>query len=103
MGRGGVGNGRPLLPRELSDVYALLGGDLTAWLAPRNPAVHVAIQGGVGTLAAVAGAMATIPMQQGPDGYPLARRDHLPPRLARRMASADADAGLVRHRGSSPG
>lgn len=53
-------------------VYTVVGGYVTARLAPRNAMRHVLVLGAAGFLAALAGALATIPMELGPDWYPIA-------------------------------
>ena len=54
-------------------VFAVLGGYVTARLAPSDPMPHAFILGGIGTLLAGAGAFVTITtMNLGPDWYPLA-------------------------------
>lgn len=55
-------------------VFTVLGGGLTARLAPNRPMKHVVILGTVGTVAAVIGAFATwnAGPQFGPHWYPLA-------------------------------
>jgi hypothetical protein len=53
-------------------VYTVLGGYLTARLAPYAPLRHALILGVVGLVVAAAGAIATIPMHLGPSWYPVA-------------------------------
>ncbi len=54
-------------------LYTLLGGYLTASLAPRAPMRHVAAVGIAGFIAGSAGALAAITMADlGPDWYPIA-------------------------------
>jgi hypothetical protein len=53
-------------------VYTVLGGYLTARLAPRNPVRHALVLGVIGTLVGTAGAIASIPMHLGPSWYPIA-------------------------------
>jgi hypothetical protein len=53
-------------------VYTVVGGYITARLAPHNPMRHALILGAVGFVAALAGAITTIPMQLGPSWYPIA-------------------------------
>lgn len=48
--------------------FTVLGGFITARLAPRKPMTHVLLLGAVGTVAALAGALAT--WNQGPDFGP---------------------------------
>jgi peptidoglycan/LPS O-acetylase OafA/YrhL len=53
--------------------FTVLGGYVTAALAPRNPMVHVLILGAIGGLTAAAGAVATwnAGPEFGPRWYPL--------------------------------
>jgi hypothetical protein len=53
-------------------VITVLGGYVTARLAPRNPTLHVVILGVIGLAIAILGAVATIPMNIGPAWYPIA-------------------------------
>lgn len=53
-------------------VITVLGGYVTARLAPRNPMRHVVILGVIGLAIAILGAVATIPMNLGPAWYPIA-------------------------------
>jgi hypothetical protein len=53
-------------------VYTVIGGYVTARLAPRNPIRHVVILGIIGLAIATLGAVATIPMNLGPAWYPIA-------------------------------
>ena len=53
-------------------VYTVLGGYITARLAPNSPMRHALILGVIGTVAGTAGAIATIPMHMGPSWYPIA-------------------------------
>lgn len=50
-------------------VYTILGSLVTARLAPRKPMKHALILGGIGTIAGVAGAVATSGMNLGPAWY----------------------------------
>ena len=52
-------------------VYTVIGGYVTAKLAPHSPMRHVWILAGIGFVVAVAGAIATIPMKLGPAWYPI--------------------------------
>ena len=52
-------------------VYAVLGGYLTACLAPRNPMRHVWVLAFIGLAMAVAGVIATRGMNLGPCWYPI--------------------------------
>src|SRR5262249_7887128 len=47
-------------------------GYLTAWLAPTVPMRHVVVVGFAGCIAGSAAALATIPLDLGPDWYPIA-------------------------------
>ena len=54
-------------------VYTILGGYITAALAPHSPMRHVVICGIIGSVVATAGAIAAIAMADlGPDWYPIA-------------------------------
>jgi hypothetical protein len=53
-------------------VYTVIGGYITARLAPHSPMRHVWVLGTIGLVVAVAGAIATIPMHLGPSWYPIA-------------------------------
>jgi hypothetical protein len=53
-------------------VYAVIGGYITARLAPRNPILHVVILGVIGLVLATLGAIAMIPRNLGPAWYPIA-------------------------------
>ena len=65
--------GLNLLALTYRTVYTILGGYLTARLAPRAPMRHVAILGVIGLMAGTAGAVASITMADlGPDWYPIA-------------------------------
>jgi len=62
-----------LLALTYRTVYTILGGYVTAWLAPRAPGRHVAILGVIGLAAGTAGAVAAISMADlGPNWYPIA-------------------------------
>jgi hypothetical protein len=50
----------------------VVGGYLTARVAPAQPRRHAFILGGVGTVMGTLGAIATIPMNMGPAWYPIA-------------------------------
>ena len=56
----------------MRSVYTLLGGYITARLAPQNPVRHALVLGIIGTVVGTAGAIATIPMHLGPSWYPIA-------------------------------
>jgi hypothetical protein len=64
--------GLNLLALSYRIVYTVIGGYLTARLAPHNPMRHALILGVVGLAAGLAGAIATIPMHLGPSWYPIA-------------------------------
>jgi hypothetical protein len=62
-----------LLALTYRTVYTILGGYLTARLAPPAPMRHVAILGVIGLIAGTAGAVGAITMADlGPDWYPIA-------------------------------
>jgi hypothetical protein len=63
--------GLNLLALSYRIVYTVIGGYITAKLAPRNPMRHALILGAIGTLVGAAGAIATIPMNLGPSWYPI--------------------------------
>lgn len=60
-----------LLALAYRSVYTVIGGYVTAKLAPHSPMRHVWILAGIGTVVAIAGAVATIPMKLGPAWYPI--------------------------------
>ena len=64
--------GDNLLALAYRSIYAVLGGYIAARFAPRNPMRHVLALGVLGFLGALAGAIATIPLELGPDWYPVA-------------------------------
>jgi hypothetical protein len=64
--------GLNLLALSYRIVYTVLGGYITARLAPRNAMGHALVLGGIGTLVGTAGAIATIPLHLGPAWYPIA-------------------------------
>jgi hypothetical protein len=53
-------------------VFTVLAGYATARLAPRNPMRHAAILGFLGTMAGIAGVIATADLNLGPRWYPIA-------------------------------
>ncbi|TWI05906.1 hypothetical protein IP90_00168 [Luteimonas cucumeris] len=53
-------------------VYTVVGGYITARLAPHSPMTHVWVLAFIGLLLGTAGAIATIPMDIGPRWYPIA-------------------------------
>jgi hypothetical protein len=53
-------------------VITIIGGYVTAKLAPRNPMRHALALGALGTIVGIVGAIATIPMHLGPSWYPIA-------------------------------
>ena len=61
-----------LLALAYRTVYGALGSTIAAWLAPSGPMRHALILGVVGVVVALAGAIATIPMNLGPAWYPIA-------------------------------
>jgi hypothetical protein len=52
--------------------FTVLGGYVTARLAPRNPTRHVNVLAGIGLFFGTMGAISTIPMNLGPAWYPIA-------------------------------
>jgi hypothetical protein len=64
--------GLVLLALSYRLVYTVVGGYLTAKLAPQNPMRHALVLGVIGLLVAAVGAIATIPMHLGPSWYPIA-------------------------------
>ncbi len=61
-----------LLALFYRSVYAVIGGYVTARLAPASPMRHVLILGCIGTLLSTVGAYAAIAMDLGPAWYPIA-------------------------------
>jgi hypothetical protein len=53
-------------------VYTLLGGFVTARLAPRAPMRHVMVLAAIGLVAGTAGAVVAITQDFGPNWYPIA-------------------------------
>ena len=64
--------GLNLLALAYRIVIAVAGAYLTARLAPNKPMRHALILGGVGVVLSLAGAIAAMPMNLGPDWYPIA-------------------------------
>jgi hypothetical protein len=64
--------GLNLLALSYRIVYTVVGGYITARLAPHSPMRHVWVLGTIGLVVAVAGVIATIPMHLGPSWYPIA-------------------------------
>ena len=64
--------GLNLLALSYRIVYTIVGGYVTARLAPQNPMRHALALGVIGTVVGTAGAIATIPMHLGPSWYPIA-------------------------------
>jgi hypothetical protein len=60
-----------ILALTYRSVYTVIGGYVTAKLAPHSPMRHVWILAIIGFVVAVAGAIATIPMKLGPAWYPI--------------------------------
>src|SRR5437870_826591 len=52
-------------------VFRILGGYITARLAPEKPMQHTLFGGAIGLLLSTAGAIITIPMKLGPAWYPI--------------------------------
>jgi hypothetical protein len=54
-------------------LFTIIGGYLTARLAPRNPMKHVFVLGVIGTIAGIAGAITAMSLADlGPKWYPIA-------------------------------
>lgn len=53
-------------------IYGVLGGYITAWLAPDNPVKHAVALGVIGLILSIAGAVSTWNAGFGPRWYPLA-------------------------------
>lgn len=66
------GTGLNLLALSYRIVYTVVGGYVTARLAPRNPMRHVWVLAGIGLVMGVAGVIATSGMDLGPRWYPIA-------------------------------
>jgi len=64
--------GDNLLALGYRSVYTILGGYVTARLAPSNPMRHVLILAAIGFVVGVVAAIGTIPMKLGPAWYPIA-------------------------------
>lgn len=64
--------GDNLLALFYRSVYAVIGGYVTARLAPASPMRHVLILGCIGTVLSVLGAYAAITMNMGPTWFPVA-------------------------------
>lgn len=64
--------GLNLLALSYRIIYTVLGGYITARLAPRNPMRHAMILGVIGLIAGTAGVIATLPLHLGPTWYPIA-------------------------------
>jgi hypothetical protein len=65
--------GLNLLALSYRILYAIIGGDITASLAPHSPMRHVFVVGVLGFIAGTAGAIAVISMADfGPNWYPIA-------------------------------
>jgi hypothetical protein len=64
--------GLNLLALSYRLVYTVLGGYISARLSPRNPMRHALTLGILGTVIALLGAIAAIPMDLGPAWYPIA-------------------------------
>jgi hypothetical protein len=61
-----------LLALFYRSIYAVVGGYVTARLAPSSPMRHVLVLGCIGTLLSALGAYAAITMDMGPAWYPIA-------------------------------
>lgn len=64
--------GLNLLALSYRIVYTVLGGYITARLAPRSPMRYVWILGTIGFVFGVIGVIATLPLHLGPAWYPIA-------------------------------
>jgi hypothetical protein len=64
--------GLNLLALAYRSGITILGGYLTARLAPRAPMGHVAILAGIGFVLSTVGAIVSIPLRLGPTWYPVA-------------------------------
>ena len=64
--------GLNLLALTYRIVYTVVGGYVTARLAPHAPMRHVWVLAAIGLVLGTAGAIATIPMDLGPAWYPIA-------------------------------
>jgi hypothetical protein len=53
-------------------VYAVVGSYIAARLAPRHPLRHALVLGVIGFVLSLAGAIVTMPMNLGPNWYPIA-------------------------------
>jgi len=60
-----------ILALSYRSVFTVIGGYVTAKLAPHSPMRHVWTLGIIGFVVAIAGAIATIPMKLGPAWYPI--------------------------------
>lgn len=72
-------NGEPMFQSELNllalsyrIVFTVLGGYITARLAPSHPAIHVLVLGLIGLVTGSLGAMVSMQANLGPDWYPIA-------------------------------
>ena len=64
--------GDNLLALGYRSVFTVLGGYVTARLAPSNPMRHVLMLAAIGLAVGVVAAIGTIPMKLGPAWYPIA-------------------------------
>jgi len=64
--------GLNLLALSYRIVYTVLGGYITASLAPQSPMRHVAVVGILGLIAGTAGAIGAMTLNLGPNWYPIA-------------------------------
>jgi hypothetical protein len=64
--------GDNLLALGYRSVFTVLGGYVTARLAPSNPMRHVLMLAAIGLVVGVVAAIGTIPMKLGPAWYPIA-------------------------------
>jgi hypothetical protein len=52
-------------------IYSVLGGYVTAMIAPRNPVKHAVILGSIGLVISILGVIVTLPLNLGPAWYPI--------------------------------
>ena len=64
--------GLNLLALTYRSVFAVAGSYIAARFAPRRPMYHALALGAIGCVLALAGAIASIPMDLGPAWYPIA-------------------------------
>ena len=64
--------GDNLLALSYRIIFTILGGYITALLAPRSPMHHVWVLAGIGLVMGTMGVIATLPMHLGPAWHPIA-------------------------------